>query len=306
MLFSIILWSQSLISDVRPPEDWYRSTTRLFEYCVDVKFEHPLCPPIHRSSGEAREHLGFQIAPPSGPLTADNLFRATSLYQVNRTPMAWLISLKLADKRPRQIDRRLWAEAKFLYGRSLFDQKKYKEAEVIYEQLIDDLKGRALFHQHRAWILFFNGKLDRALGSIVSAESPLIYPVVFFEKYFVRALVERESCQWSKAFATIDSGRKNMKAMVEPQVEGHPWVKLCDARGLTDTCRKLRGFYDGYYRVQVMQGLKDLDLVEIEMRDRGVVKPKEASTSRIIWPHVGESWADELGYHSVPVRKQCG
>ncbi len=307
MLFSsAIIATWALVQDVKPPEDWYQSTTRIFEFCVEAKFDHPLCPPLNQSPGDNREHLGFQISNPVGELTSENLFRAMSLYQMNKTPFAWLISLKLNEKKPAKMDRRLWAEAKFLYGRSLFDQKKYKEAEIIYEQLIDDMKGRALFHQHRAWIFFFNGKLDRALGSVVSAESPLIYPIIFFEKYFIRSLVERESCQWSKAFETIDAGRKNLRAMVEPQVENHPWVKLCDSRGLNDTCRRLRGFYDGYYRVQMMQALKDLDLVEIEMRDKGVIKPSKASRSAIVWPFVGESWADELGYYSVPVRKQCG
>jgi len=219
--------------------------------------------------------------------------------------MGCLVGLKLSEAMPKNADERLWAEAQYLYARVLFDQRKYREAEAVLDRVVEVFKGKALYHQQRAWVYFFTGKWDRALGSMVSAESSLIYPVPFFEKYFIRALVERETCQWTKAFNTVAKGREYL-TNAQPDVGTHPWVVLCENRDLGAVCAKLRSFYQGYYTAQIKKALNDLDLVELEMKDRGVSQQQRASTSAIVWPFVGEAWQDELGYYSVPVRSQCG
>lgn len=290
------------------PADWFRSTTNQFEFCLQSKFEHPLCPPIYQPNGiDERNHPDFQIKAPSGNLNADNLFRAVSLYQIKRPPVKWLEDLRLNERKPVGVDAKLWNEAQYLYGKVLFDLKRFKEAEALFDQVVELAKGRGLYHQERAWVLFFNGKWDRSLGSMVSAESPLIHPVPFFEKYFLRALIQRDTCFWNQAFDTIAKGRKLLKAVkISDEVEHHPWVILCDRNQLGQTCRSLREFYISYYEAKVRRSLSDLDLLEIEMRDRGQLKQTEPSTSDIVWPYIGENWRDELGYYSVPVKSKCG
>lgn len=306
MLFNLITaLTLGIVADLQVPEDWYNSTSNLFNFCVEAKFEHPMCPQLSQSPDNDRRHPTIPINGPVGALNSENLFRAYLLYQLKQPPYSWLVGLKLNEKKPQETDDRLWAEAQYLYGRVLFDQRKYKEAEVVFDRIVENFKGRALFHQQRAWVQFFSGKLDRALGSIVSAESSLIYPIPYFEKYFLRALVERESCQWSKAFETISKGREFLQT-AKADVSKQPWVVLCDRKNLGEICQKLRTFYDGYYKAQIRKAMSDLDLVELEMRDRGVTKPQKKSDSPIVWPFVGESWSDELGYYAVPVRSQCG
>lgn len=286
------------------PNDWYTSTTKLFDYCVEVKFEHPICPQITRGNFTAVDFNSEFFKPPVGDLTPKTLFQATVLYQVNRPPNYWFVGLKLDEEKPETIPARLWAEAQWLWSRILFDQRKYDESLKFFDKLVDEFKGRALFHQQRAWAQFFTGQFDKALGSVVSAESPLIYPVPFFEKFFLRALIEKENCHYRSAVDTITAGRASLKYS-QSDSDKHPWVVLCNERNLGATCSRLRSWYGRVYQSKVEGSLKDLDLLEIELRDRLTEGQEKKSSSSIVWPFVGENWKDELGYYSVPIERRC-
>lgn len=299
-------------TDIEVPNNWYESTSNTFEFCVRLKFNDPICPPIGQVIPQTnakidRTYPGFVMTAPQGELSPLNLYRAQALYQIGQIPLAWIIGLKLDRPRPSKISSRLWAEAQYLYAKILFDQKKYREAEIVFDRTVDEMRGRAVIHQERAWVYLFNGKWDKALGSLVSAESPLIRDVPFFEKFFVRALVERDTCNWPAAFTTISKGRDFLKAAsADAAVEQHPWVIVCEKKNLGPICFDLRKFYKDYFAAKIKHALDDLDILEIEMRDRGLSPQKDPSYSDIIWPYDGENWKDELGYYSVPVQTQCG
>lgn|GEM_PF-7093527 len=309
MLFSLLFIS--LISQApetaiikKVPENWYRSTTNLFNYCVKVDFQHPICPQINRGNlGDFSFQSDF-FRPPVGDLTSKTLFQARVLYEVKRPAAYWMVGLKLDSKRPKGGDPRLWAEAQWLWAQILFDRRQYKQSLHFFDRVVDIFKGRALFHQQHAWVQYFNKQFDRALGSIVSAESPLIYPVPFFEKYFLRALIEKENCHYNEAIKTIHAGRKHFKTS-KPDPSQHPWVILCNRQKLGTTCSRLQSWYQRVYEKKAKAALNDLDLLEIELRDRLTPGQKKASTSAIVWPFVGESWRDELGYYSVPIESAC-
>lgn len=286
---------------LRPHAIWYVSTTELFHYCVQAKFRSPLCPLISASA-----ILEPQIySAPKGALTPQSLFDAKVYYEIGRSPETWLRSLNLDNPLPAGMDPRLYAEARWLYAKTLFDRRKYKESAEYFDLLVEDMKGRPIFHQQRAWVQFFTGNLDRALGSIVSAESPLLkYKVPFFEKYFIRGLVERESCQWKEAYNTVIKGR-NVLQIAKAKPEKHPWVILCQRENHGKTCDQLEKYFSDRHRASVQKSLNDLDILEIELRERGAAKPGEKSTSEIVWAFIGEGWRDELGYYSVPLSNQC-
>ncbi|MDB5037593.1 MAG: hypothetical protein JWQ35_1121 [Bacteriovoracaceae bacterium] len=304
--FALISLSSQEVKNLieRVPVDWYSSTTRLFEYCVDVNFQHPICPNIQSEAGPIDYQNEFYTAP-TGPLTSHSLFQATLLYQMGRPPDFWMATLNLDKPRPATIDPRLWAEAQALWAKTLFDKQKYKESIALFDQIVDDFKGKALFHQQRAWAQFFNGQYDRALGSIISAESPLIYKVPFFEKYFLRALIEKETCRRSEALNTLAVGRANLSYAKSP-AENHPWTLLCEKRSLGSTCEKLKSWFDASFKRQIKKALEDLDLLEIELRDETANTQAKPGKSEIIWPSVsGENWQDELGHYSVPIKTKC-
>lgn len=288
----------------RVPADWFQSTTKLFEYCVDVKFGHPICPQINRLNFSDVDFNSEFFTPPTGPLNPRTLFQATVLYEVGRAPEYWLVGLGLDKARPAGIDARLWAEAQLLWARLLYDRRQYPKALEIYDKLVDEFKGRALFHQQRAWAQYHNRKFDRSLGSIVSSESPLIYPVPFFDKFFLRALIEKENCLYGESLKTIENGRKSFAASA-PDAKKHPWVVLCERKNLGAVCSRLQNWYAERYREKVKSALSDLDLLEIELRDRLTPGQKEQSKAAIVWPFVGENWKDELGYYSVPIKSAC-
>lgn len=310
MLYSLIL--TALISQApekaildKVPEDWYRSTTRLFEYCVDVQFQHPVCPQINKASFSDVDFQSEFFKAPVDQLNYRTLFQAFVLYEVGRPPVYWFVGLELSKDAPEGVSSRLYAEARWLWARILFDQGKYEESLKFFNLVVDEMKGRALFHQQRAWAQFFNSKFDRALGSIVSAESPLIYSVPYFEKFFLRALIEKEKCRYGDAIRTITSGRAALRySKADPSQ--HPWVVLCERRKLGTTCSRLHSWYQRVYNQKVKKGLNDLDLLEIELRDRLTPGQKEKSSSPVRWPFIGENWRDELGYHSVPIESKCG
>lgn len=335
MLFSLIFVltgltpEQEVLSKV--PSDWYRSTTNLFNYCVSVKFSHPLCPqldkesrltesttmpaPLGPSSSEGRlreirpdlDMIDYEsqfFVPPIGGVDPKTVFQAVTLYEVGRPPMTWLVGLNLDQPAPRHIEDRLWAELQWLWAKILFDQRKFEQSAAVFDRIVEEFKGRAVFHQQRAWAQFFSGKLDLALGGILAAESSLIHPVPYFEKFFLRALIERETCRWKEALNTVAKGRASL-TYAKPKVDSHPWVILCERNALGETCNRLRGFLVQKFEREIKRALDDLDLLEIELRDRGATSVGERSTSEIIWPFLGEVWRDELGYYSVPVGSKC-
>jgi hypothetical protein len=306
LLFNLLtLTALTLVSSDKPPKDWYKSTASLFEFCADKNFDHPICPNIHGNFSKPEGSVDVEPEKiPQGALTAENLFYANTLYKMNKAPLGWLISLKITGPRPLKMDRQLWAEAQYLYARILFDQRKFQESALLFDRIVEESKGRALYHQERAWALFFSGQYDKALGSIVSSESPLIYPVPNFDKYFLIALVERETCRWGLAFRTIAKGRETL-ASLNIDIEKQPFVRLCDQKTPGPLCANIRAYYKKYFNAQIKRSMDDLDLLEIEMRDRRPEKQAEDSSADLVWPFVGENWKDELGYYSVPVGSQC-
>lgn len=286
------------------PQDWYLSTTKLFEYCVDTQFTHPSCPQINQANFSDFKYSEDFFAAPIGPLSYQTLFQASVLYKVGRAPTYWLVGLKLDGKMPEGLDPKLWAEALYLYAQVLFDRKDYRKSLSFFDKIVDDFKGRARFHQQRAWAQYFNKKFDVALGSIMSASSPIIYPAPFFDRYFLRALIEKENCLYDKAIETIKAGRTELKS-TEPDASKHPWVILCDRQELGTTCSRLRSWYHRSYSKQITSALEDLDLLEIELRDRLTPGQLAKSKSTIMWPFVGENWQDELGFYSIPIESKC-
>lgn len=309
MLFSFFVSSLLVLSPEseileKVPGNWYRSTTELFNYCVDVQFNHPICPRIRADNFGEIDFKSEFFKAPTGELNARSLFQATVLYQVGRPPIYWFVGLNLDGQKPAQMDDRLWAEAQWLWARILFDQKKYEESLKFFDLVIEEFKGRALVHQQRAWAHFFNKKFDRALGGIVAAESPLLYPVPFFEKYFLRALIEKESCQYESALRTIAFGRQALKERGVDHKE-HPWVVLCHRRNLGTQCLRLETWYANVYEKKIQSAINDLDLLEIELGDRLTEGQKKKSASTIVWPKMGESWKDELPLYSAPIENKC-
>ncbi|MGA0163995.1 MAG: tetratricopeptide repeat protein [Bdellovibrionota bacterium] len=312
MLFKILIWARFIIASPEAqiidqvPDNWYESTTNLFNYCVKVNFGHPICPQINRNSFSDFNFSEEFFKPPVGELSARTLFQAMVLDQEKRPPIFWFVGLKLEGSRPRKVPARLWAEAQWLWARILYDQGKLKESLQLYDKILEEFKGKALFHQQRAWVQFFSGQFEKSLGSIVSSESPLIYPVPFFEKYFLRALAEKERCHYASALKTITSGRAALK-FSEPDPSNHPWVTLCDEQGLGTTCSRLRAWYSRIYQQKTKSALADLDILEIELKDKVLESENSAKdkSSAIVWPFIGENWSDELGYYSVPLPDKC-
>lgn len=326
MLFNLLLALQfvaqgpeeEILAEV--PVNWYASTTKLFHFCTNVHFQHPICPQIHAGQVGEFDYESEFFRPPVDGLNYQSLFQAKVLYEVGRPPAYWFVGLNLDGERPpapeqqrpeevteeqwKQLWKRLWAEAQLLWARILFDQRQFEKSLKIFDKLVDDFKGRGLFHQERAWAQFFTGQFERALGSIVSAESPLIHPVPYFERYFLRALIERETCHYEEALKTLATGRKNLEE-ANPNAKQHPWVVLCHEEDLGTLCPRLETWYQQVYEQKIEQALNDLDLLEIELHDQTETDQEDVTQSPIRWPHVGEWWRDELGYYSVPLEDQC-
>jgi tetratricopeptide (TPR) repeat protein len=304
LLSGLVVLSPELEILEKVPGNWYRSTTELFNYCVDVQFNHPICPRLRSDNFGEVDFASEFFRAPTGELNSRSLFQATVLYQVGRPPTYWFVGLNLEGERPQNIDARLWAEAQWLWARILFDQRDYAKSLEFFDKVVDEFRGRALVHQQRAWAQFFTRKFDVSLGSIVSAESPLIYPVPFFEKYFLRALVEKESCLYEEALKTIAAGRAALN-QGNLESEKHPWVVLCQRRNLGTLCMRLESWFEGVYQRQAKRSINDLDLLEIELGDRLTGGQGTKSESSVMWPKRGEAWRDELGRYSVPVENKC-
>lgn len=276
--------------------DWYKSISKHYDFCTSIQFEHPTCPAVTTVSDIPQK--------PQGPLTAESLLNASAYYRLKQLSLDWLESLNLKDKKPESIDQDLWVQAQWLYAQVLSDQKKYVESLEIFDRLVPFLKGRGLFHQQRAWVQFWSGKFESALGSILSAESPLIYSTPFPKKYLLRALVERETCQWKAASNTIAAGRKALSDM-KADIEANPWVKTCVQKNGGESCERMRAWYTKAFEAEMQKAKADLDYIEIEISDRGLAQKTGEAATPIRWPYVGEHWEDELGFLAVEIDSRC-
>lgn len=297
MLFESL--SLILIAQGTPSIEWQRGIEQHFEFCQSVNFESALCPQMTNL---------FEVKPlPTGKLTSANLGLAASALRMKRDVSGWLQSLKLNEPRPANSDAQLWDTARWIQAQELFGAKKFNEANQTLDALVETFKMRSSFHQQRAWVQFFAGQYDRALGSILASESPLTDRSPFFKKYFLRALIERESCQYEKAFRTITEGRKQLQNL-KPEIDSNPWTKVCVKKAKSELCAQLKDWMTRGFESERAAALTDLDVLETEMNGKGLQAAYAAAKKNlepIVWPFLGEAWMDELGYYSVEVNSEC-
>jgi tetratricopeptide (TPR) repeat protein len=271
-------------------------------FCFDVNFAHPLCPKVVEL---------YEVLPmPSGDLTGKSLLLAATAQRMQRPVDHWLQSLQLMGERPAQIEKSLWSMAQWIYAQSLFERKRYSEAANLLDRLLPEFKSRPSFHQQRAWAQFFSAQYDRALGSIISAESPLIDSAPFVRKYLLRALVERETCHYDKALATIQAGIKALPEWKYTAADS-PWVKECSKRkGKAALCSQIQFALERFHHQEVNRGVKDLKILESELKGQSLVSAEALANaptvkSSIRWPFAGEAWWDEVGHYSVAIQSAC-
>lgn len=298
MLFSQLLISLSLVS-ASPVSTWHESLEKQWEFCVAISFESPICPQLTSL---------YSVPPsPSGQLSSVSLLQALTSYRLGKDAIEWLEQQKLGGMKPASVDSALWNQARWLYAQSLYDHGRYKESSKIFDELNDVFKGRASFHQQRAWAQYFAGDAKRALGSIISAESPLIREAPFVRKYFLRALVERDLCQYQRAFETIAAGREALSKL-NSMSEKNIWVQICERKGPSHLCGRVKEWYQRTFAQEVKEAQVDLDTLETEMNEKGLSAQASLAKSEkkiIQWPFAGEAWEDELGHYEVQVEGRC-
>ena len=278
---------------------WYRSAEDAFTFCKSVSFENPICPPL--------TNLFEVYAAPSGPLTDQSLLLAATALKLDRSADSWLESLKLNESRPKEISEDLWNQARWLYAQSLYSQRRFQEASVLFSALLNSLKRRSVFHQQRAWVQYFNGELDKALGSVISAESPLTDRAPFPRKYLLKALIERDTCQPMKALQTLVSARTEL-AVMKADAAQSPFVKACNPSKDGDLCGKLIEWFNRQLSDEISSVLKDLDFLEAELSERNLSLSSAAAPDPkkpVEWSFVGEAWLDELGHYTVQIQGSC-
>jgi len=285
----------------RPTEvgAWYRSAEDAFTFCKSISFENPVCPPL--------TSLYEVYAAPSGPLTNQSLLLAATALKLDRSADSWLDSLKLNESRPKEVSEDLWNQARWLYAQSLYSQRRFQEASVLFTALVGSFKRRSVFHQQRAWVQYFNGELDKALGSVISAESPLTDRAPFPRKYLLKALIERDTCQPMKALQTIVSARTELGAMKADAMQS-PFVKACNPAKDGDLCGKLIDWFNRQLADEISSVLKDLDFLEAELSERNSFlssAPAPDPKKAVEWSFVGEAWLDELGHYTVQIEGSC-
>lgn len=293
------------VADLKPlPSNWYESISKTFDYCMSIDFSSSICPTSEVEGQVEGQTSRGQLQ--YGEVSARAILNAKQAYLNGLEITDWLSSLNLDKPRPAGISERLWDEVLLLYAENLYDRKRYQEAMVIYDRLVDRFRMRASFHQKRAWIQYRAGNIPGALGSLLSAESPLLKPYPFAQKYFLKALIERDLCRLQEAYQSIQTGRVELeKSRVE--ADQWPWVQLCDLKLKgSPRCQKLREAFKAQYENDKKQALRNLDLLEVELVDKiPGLKKLEVKKTSITWPMFHEHWIDEVGKIYVPVDSQC-
>jgi hypothetical protein len=303
--FSSVLRAEESTSASKLAQVWYLSFGDTMNYCVATGFRSAICPNLSTGApGEER----FTPQLPSGPLNALTLLQASESYHSGQSPKDWLLGLKIQDRkiklRLKDSQEILMANAKWLLAEILYDERQFEAASKLYTEVLPFFRGRAKFHQERAWAQYFLGKFSLAVGSMMSAESPLVYKMPYFDKYFLKALIERDTCQYDKALATLAAGRRDLSATNLP-VTQIPWVKSCNDKKLGSLCDRLTTWAQAQLKKSLDQSKIDLDFIELELAEKGFKFDAKTEVKSVVWPYVGEKWADELGNYSVEVPQQC-
>jgi len=297
-IFSLVLGVLSQTSESSwVHRDWYSRMEYQLELCREIQFSSSICPEI--SPREA------SFPPPSGGLTPYSFFLAKTAYASGEAPRSWLHSLNLEKSSLRSA---LEREAYWLLAQVEFDEGNYIESSRAYDRLLPYFRGRSVFHQQRAWLQYRMGQGDAALGSVLSAQSPLIYSIPFARKYLIRALVERDQCRYDEAMETIRAARSDLSRQSLEVLRTVPWVDVChETRSGDPLCRRLEVWARNQLESDQNAVLKALDYLEIELKDNAdeasiASKPR---ASAIVWPFVGEAWQDELGRYRVNLSSKC-
>ena len=269
-----------------------------FLFCKSVNFENPVCPGLSTI---------FEVyASPSGPLTDQALLLAATSMKLERPAIDWLEALNLNGDRPKDVSAPLWNQAQWLYAQALYNQKKFKESALVFDRINSVFKRRSLFHQQRAWIQYFAGDFKKALGSIISAESPLTDRAPFPRKYLLKALIERDVCQPMRALQTIASARRELSELkVEPS--RFAFLKACNPIKEAALCERLSSWYQKQLNDEILSVLKDLDFLEAELSEKNdhLVSSPADPKKPVEWSFVGEAWLDELGNYTVDIEGSC-
>lgn len=297
MLFSLVILS--MVSSSQPEVSWYDSFSDRFEFCVADHFRSPICPDI----GNRVEVSGELV---SNKLDSASLLRAYELYNSGENPEQWLKSIGVGSERPNDIDKKLWAHAEWLYGKILFDSKRYELAETLYQSANSELNRHPLFFQERAWLAYFRKDFGFSLGHILSSESPLLVKVPFPKKHFLRGLINLETCRYRRAIAGIERARRELKALLQSPPKS-PWIESCrENPELELVCPYIENWHKQHLTKEVREAERDLDILELELAERQPNKKTASRTeSKVEWPFINEHWLDELGRLFVEVKDQC-
>ncbi len=84
-------------------------------------------------------------------------------------------------------------------ARILFEQKKFKEAYEMYEQIEAQIENQASVFLEEAWTMYYQKDYRRAMGLLYALEAPAFYRFFNPEKYLLKALIYENLCHYNVA-----------------------------------------------------------------------------------------------------------
>lgn len=93
-------------------------------------------------------------------------------------------------------------------ARILFEQKKFKEAYAMYEQINAPVEKQASVFLEEAWTQYYLKNYRRAMGLLYALEAPAFYRFFNPEKHVLKALIYKNLCHYNVAKDAVNEFRQ--------------------------------------------------------------------------------------------------
>jgi hypothetical protein len=99
-------------------------------------------------------------------------------------------------------------------ARILFEEKKYKEAYGMYEQINAPVEKQASVFLEEAWAQYYMKNYRRAMGLLYAIEAPAFYQYFNPEKYLLKALIYKNLCHYNVAKEAVQEFREHHREAI--------------------------------------------------------------------------------------------
>jgi hypothetical protein len=101
-------------------------------------------------------------------------------------------------------DEHLKDEARKTLARLLYEKKKYKESDLLYQAIEENILAQSQNLLERAWAHYRMGNPEKAMGLLYAFEAPSFRNYLTPEYYMLKSFIYKDVCHYQNALSVVD------------------------------------------------------------------------------------------------------